>query len=149
SLGQVSQMLGVQRITVGPSMYNVKSDQFGATGGGTATDSAAINAAVSAASGAGGGGVYFPQGTYPGTSSIVPASNVRLRGAGPGPSIILGAPDVTVINGTSLTEISLMDLQIQVQTNLGTPNGIVLTGGSKILIQNVEVANAWDSIDLL
>lgn len=59
-----SQVLGPQRITVGPTLYNVKSDQYGALGDGSTDDTNAIQAALNACRTAGGGIVYFPAGTY-------------------------------------------------------------------------------------
>jgi polygalacturonase len=50
---------------------------FGATGGGTISDTAAVNAAITAAAAAGGGEVRFPAGTYL-CRSIHLASNVTL-----------------------------------------------------------------------
>lgn len=48
--------------------FNVKSPEFGATGDGVTSDSAAINAALAAAGS--GGTVYFPEGTYRVTSTL-------------------------------------------------------------------------------
>ena len=79
-----SQVLGPQRVTVGPVWYNVRSDQYGAVGDGVADDSAAINAAISAAAAAGGGTVFVPPGTYRCASSVLlSGDNVQLLGAGP------------------------------------------------------------------
>lgn len=60
-----SQVLGPQRVSVGPTMYNVKSDQYagGAAGDGSTDDSAAIAAAATAAASSN-GIVGFPAGTY-------------------------------------------------------------------------------------
>lgn len=76
-----SQVLGPQRVTVGPSVYNVKSDQYGAAGDGTTDDSTAINAAIAACSAAGGGTVYFPAGTYV-ASSLTFFGKIHYLGAG-------------------------------------------------------------------
>jgi hypothetical protein len=121
---------------------------YGAAGDGVTNDYAAINSAIVAAT-TNGGIVYFPPGTYLVGTTLAPASNVTLMGAGPGASIIKGTNDTTVITGSSLSEVTIRDLQVQVQTGVGTPNGIILNTCSKVLIQNVEVFNAWDSIDLL
>src|SRR5215831_13046255 len=82
-----SQVQGPQRITVGPVWFNVKSDQYGAVGDGVTNDAAAINSAITACNAAGGGVVYLPTtsgGTYLVGSSLVMASNVVLKGCGPG-----------------------------------------------------------------
>lgn len=71
---------------------------FGAVGDGTTDDKAAINAAIAAAQAAGGGEVYFPEGTYLITGGIGPGwtgnsdrdgllitgNNITLVGTGPG-----------------------------------------------------------------
>src|SRR5262249_39435883 len=84
--GQASQMLGVQRITVGPIWRNVKSDEFagGAKGDGLTDDTSAIQAALTATSAAGGGTVFFPPGTYvcTGTLNVGGTVGVILQGAG-------------------------------------------------------------------
>lgn len=54
--------MGIATIDVSPSYFNVKV--YGATGNGETDDSAAIRVAMFAASVAGGGVVYFPNGTY-------------------------------------------------------------------------------------
>jgi polygalacturonase len=46
----------------GPGLFNVKA--FGASGGGAALDTAAVNKAIQAAAAAGGGTVFFPAGSY-------------------------------------------------------------------------------------
>src|ERR1700738_3043057 len=77
---RASQVLGPQRVSVGPAWFNVKSDQFGALGDGTTDDTAAINAAEVAASAAG-GTVYFPPGAYV-AQGVVKLSNSNWLGAG-------------------------------------------------------------------
>jgi hypothetical protein len=65
--------------------YNVKS--FGALGDNSNDDTAEIQAAIDAANSAGGGIVFFPEGTYiSGTLTIF--SNIHILGAGMGTSVI-------------------------------------------------------------
>ena len=62
----------------GNIVYNVKD--YGATGGGTASDSSAIQSALDACNTAGGGTVYFPKGTYLLTRPVKFYSNQYLLG---------------------------------------------------------------------
>ena len=91
----------------GGQVFNVKA--YGATGDGTTDDTAAIVAATSAANGAGGGCVYFPQGTYAvkiqATTmrtnryyAIPVYPNVRFAGASKTASIIKLVGLVTVVS---------------------------------------------------
>lgn len=61
---------------------------YGATPDGSADSSAAVNAALAEAEVAGGGVIYFPPGTYRCDSRISLSSNVALKGAGVGASVI-------------------------------------------------------------
>jgi len=68
----------------GGAVFNVKA--YGATGGGSSSDTTPINNAISAALSAGGGVVYFPAGTYRLDSAIVVNRSdlVSLIGSGVG-----------------------------------------------------------------
>jgi hypothetical protein len=59
-----------------PGLFNVR--QFGATGNGTSTDTAAINKTIETCADAGGGTVYVPAGTYL-TGTVELKSNVTLQ----------------------------------------------------------------------
>lgn len=59
-----------------PRVFNVKL--FGAKGDGTTNDTRAIQGAINAADAAGGGEVFFPNGIYALTDTIVTASNSQL-----------------------------------------------------------------------
>ena len=90
SVIQASWLLGPQRITVGPTMYNVKSDQWGAKGDGSTDDAIALQSVLDTCRTAGGGRVFAPPGTYMlGTASrtggfggIMNGTNTHLHGAG-------------------------------------------------------------------
>lgn len=58
----------------------VSVKDFGATGAGVVDDSASINAAIAAVFAAGGGTVYFPEGTYVVESAVQMKAGVRLLG---------------------------------------------------------------------
>jgi len=57
-------------------VYDVKD--YGATGNGSTSDTAAINAAITAADANGGGTIYFPTGTYK-SGSIIMKNNITLE----------------------------------------------------------------------
>ena len=72
---------------VAQPVHNVKG--YGAKGDGVTDDTAAIQAAVDAAEAAGGGIVFFPNGTYLTSSTLtVESSNVHLVGAGKSSTLI-------------------------------------------------------------
>lgn len=66
----------------GPAIYNVQSDEFGALGNGVANDTTAIDAAIDAADAAGGGVVFFPEGTYLYNTNLSVPAGVSLLGVG-------------------------------------------------------------------
>jgi polygalacturonase len=92
---------------------NVKD--YGALGDNSTDDSTAINAAITAANTAGGGTVYFPEGTYICDASIVLQSNVYLVGAGRGATTLYtkNAADIHLINHTSaVTDVGVMAMTL-------------------------------------
>ncbi len=77
-LGGVGSVAAAPTIKNMFRVFNVKD--YGAIGDGVADDLAEVQAAIDAANAAGGGDVFFPTGTYLLSNSIVPKSNVTLRG---------------------------------------------------------------------
>lgn len=75
---QLLQMLLSAEDTI--KVYNVKNSTFGAKGDGITDDSAAVQAALSAAKEAGGGLVFFPEGTYSTTANLSVYSNTHVFG---------------------------------------------------------------------
>lgn len=69
-------------------VFNVKSPAYGAVGDGVADDTAAISAALAAAVAAGGGTVFFPEGTYLISSAIAWSHLVNIVGVGAALSVI-------------------------------------------------------------
>lgn len=82
-----TQVLGPQRVTVGPTWFNVKSDQFGAVGDGVTDDLSAITSALTTASSSN-GIVYFPPGNYTVSNQIVVPYGVDTRLCGRNTSFI-------------------------------------------------------------
>ena len=87
----------------GGEVFNVK-DGYAAVGDGTADDSTEIQNAINAADTAGGGVVYFPEGTYRCSSGLTGKRKVKLVGAGPEISIIKF--DDTFANGIDFSGIT-------------------------------------------
>jgi len=119
------------------SVFNVRG--YGAIGNGSTDDTAAIQAAIDAAFAAGGGVVWFPQGIYKTTNTIIVKSGVSVRGAGRGSAILrpaAGAYAGVVVNGAtiyatlamvSVTRASVASLTVDHATNSTTSNGIAIT----------------------
>lgn len=83
------------------SVVNVKD--FGAVGDGVADDSTAVQNAINAANTAGGGLVFFPEGTYELNDSVLTMySNITLQGEGHS-SIIQGWLSITASGLSSVT----------------------------------------------
>lgn len=108
-------------------VYDVKAD-FGAAGDGATNDTAAVQAAITAASAAGGGTVWFPEGTYQVHSTIALASNVWLRGVGA--SSVIRRPAATgaglsLIGGDTLSNCGVADLKVDGGAVNLSGNGVV------------------------
>jgi len=74
----------------GNQIWNVKA--YGATGNGTTVDTTSVQNAVNAALAAGGGSVFFPEGTYV-MSNVTFGSNITVYGAGLGNTVLLMDPN--------------------------------------------------------
>lgn len=113
---------------------NVKAAPYNAAGNGTTDDTAAIQAAISAANTAGGGLVYFPDGTYVISSKLSLFSNVTLQGTGRFTTIIKQTS--TTANCLDWSGNQLQYVTIRSMTLLGPGSGtgaglsIVASGGS-------------------
>jgi len=68
--------------------YNVKSPEYGAVGDGVANDTTAIQNAMNAAGAAGGGIVFFPEGTYRVTTTLAVPQGASLWGVGGSASLL-------------------------------------------------------------
>jgi hypothetical protein len=123
---------------IGVLVYDVRA--YGAVADGVTSDTTAINNAVSDAATTG-GIVQLMAGThYLGTHGITPASNVHIRGAGVGATILKPDPALTGGNGDAIrlvigtggtyaTNISVTDLTIDLSATYsgGTLGGNVAT----------------------
>jgi hypothetical protein len=103
-------------IDAGGAVFNVKHTDYGATGDGVTSDSAAFTAAFAAAAAAGGGTVWVPAGTYLVRGVVVDgASGITLAGA---PGAVLQGPALaspswdTIISFRDCTGIQIRDLTV-------------------------------------
>lgn len=105
-------------------VYNVKD--YGAVGDGTTDDQTAIQNAIDAAETAGGGIVYFPEGTYivSGTPQVT-GNNIIITGTGSGSKILLASATLNAA---------------------GTTIGIWINGGSNVLVYNICVDGNFGNI---
>ncbi len=83
-VGGVATTLQAAFGSIGGLVFNVTSSDYGAAGNGTTDDTVAIQAAITACNAAGGGIVWFPEGTYRITSALSLVDKVFLVGAGAG-----------------------------------------------------------------
>lgn len=122
----------------GSEVFNVKA--YGAVGDDSTDDTTAIQSAINAASSAGGGVVFFPQGTYKITAALALKSFVSLIGVGcgseeKGSTIHQTSTSLSALQGTNTTDvmesITIEQLRIAGPAS-GTGHGIYLknTGDS-------------------
>ncbi len=132
--------------SAGPGIYNVLA--YGAIGDGIVDDLTAIQDAVDAAELAGGGLVYFPQGTYVVSDEIVISEDyVGMYGTGIGSSIILASANghgtllvgsqSTSDNGKTVSNL-LRDLSFHC-TSGSTATNVTVFGVTRFMMERVEV----------
>lgn len=101
-------IIALSKVIVGPTVYNVKG--YGAAGDGTTADTSAIQSAINAANSAGGGVVFFPEGTYiSGTLTLY--SKVHLVGSGPTATTLklANSTNAALIQGDGFVALSAGD----------------------------------------
>lgn len=101
-------IIALSKVIVGPTVYNVKG--YGAAGDGTTADTSAIQSAINAANSAGGGVVFFPEGTYiSGTLTLY--SKIHLIGAGPSATTLklANSTNAALIQGDGFVALSAGD----------------------------------------
>lgn len=142
------------------STFNVQAPPYNATGNGSTDDTVAIQNAINACSTAGGGVVYFPEGTYKCTPSGSPAialsmsgmQGVRLVGAGALKSVLLkngtgsllsmSGPSTDTTGATHCKYCSISDLQLNGNANTGT---MLLTYyADNLYFENARFYNNYD-----
>lgn len=135
---------GPVRFASGQPWFDVTHPSFagGAKGDGKADDTAAIQAAITAANTAGGGVVFFPQGSYRITTSLTLVPQVILQGIGRGsilkPTAAVGANGALqfLAGEISTGGISIRDLHIT-----GPAGGAVNSAISLQHLTDVEIKN--------
>ena len=115
--------------------------EHGGVGDGVANDNAALVAAIAA-----GSDIVLPPGTWLVNGSIALKSDLRIRGAGVGRTIIKlknSAGAVHIFTGTSLSRVTLEDLTIDCnETNNSTAlDAIHLNGITYLKLDGVEIKN--------
>ena len=133
----------------GADVYNVKD--FGALTDGTDA-STAINAAITYAAAQGGGTVFIPAGTYYinlSNSAIKPSSNVTIRGAGRGATVLTcddtnTSPAAACIYNpsTAISEFHIRDLTLQGKANVAFTigsHGVLVYHCTNCSAENIEV----------
>lgn len=127
------------------SSRSVSVADFGATGGNTGDQAAAINNAIAALSG-NGGTVYFPPGIYRlgGSATITLPANTVLQGAGPGASTITLGSSFT---GTQAINVTGDGAQIRDLTIRGTASTVatnpVAEGVASVNNQRINIQNCY------
>lgn len=128
----------------GELVYNVKD--YGAAGDGVTDDTDSLQAAINAAGAAGGGIVYFPEGTYLTSDTLGLDDNVILMGAGWG-SIIKAdsGHNKNILTSTDKTAIVIRDLKIDGNNanNDSTRSAILFTGCTNFTVSNVKIINMY------
>ena len=117
--------------------YNVKD--YGAKGDGTTDDTTAIQNAFNAVSTAGGGLVFFPQGTYVIASDITVPSNCTIEGAGRD-SILFAKASTSpnLLNCSGSSHIIISKLQLNGNKANVTILGIQYTQENGIYLHNSD-----------
>ncbi|MEI6237774.1 MAG: glycosyl hydrolase family 28-related protein, partial [Candidatus Saccharibacteria bacterium] len=137
--------------------FNVKD--YGATGGGIADDTVAIQKTVDAAAVIGGGIVYLPTGTYRTyvAHSVCPdvggsidlKDNIRLKGDGPGKTFVVGANSNThPIAACGKTNIGVSDLEIYGVEGTTGIDGIKFYGCNSVTVSNIVAHDLYEGIAL-
>ncbi len=119
-----ADLLGVQRIMVGPAWLNLLSDQFGGVADGSTDNSAALTAAIAALP-ATGGTIFLPPQASPyvfaSAWNFASKSFIRIRGGGPvtgggsaaGTLVKFTGTSGPLVSAGSSTSLELEDLLVQ------------------------------------
>ena len=149
-LADLQTQIGASADASALDWYVVTDEAYGATGDGSTDDAAAVQAAIDAAEAAGGGIVYFPEGTYQiGTTLVIDSDNVALLGTGK-PSIIrstVGLAGSDVLQVTS-DYVHLRDLQITAASQKSGGVGISFSTASYCSVERCWLQNQYHSIKI-
>lgn len=123
---------------------SVKDPAYGAVGDGVADDTAALTAAMSAVNAAGGGLLFFPQGTYRVTSAVTWPQGVNILGSGSDSTTITidhATANLLASSTGSTAKKWMKDVRLQAaQANTG--NLVDFTGASSADFQDVVFGGA-------
>ena len=142
----IETALGVD-LAGGVAVYNVKGTTYGALGDGSNDDKDEIQAAIDAATAAGGGIVWFPEGTYMLSGKLVLKSNVTLQGEGWSSILKLEAganSDLIEFNfsGGDVTDVAILDLQLDgdgSNQSAGNNKIIEIVDGIRVRVENCYI----------
>lgn len=150
--GKGAPMIGVEGAAAGYTMASAESRvadvrKYGAKGDGTTDDAAAIQAAIDAAEAAGGGVVFFPEGSFAFSVAIILKDKVSLIGTGPLSTILkyTGTGTYGLSGSGALYGITLQGFQL-LGTNITNASedgihivGHATTGAPKLVLRDLLV----------
>jgi hypothetical protein len=143
----VDDATGLAALTTmgGMPVYNVVT--YGADPTGSADSTTAIQTAIDAASAAGGGTVFFPQGTYSISSTLTTYSSIRLLGDGDNGSAKLRLAvnsDCNLIESTTQWNINMLIENLWLEgdkDNQASGHGIYMSEALHTKIRNCVIRN--------
>lgn len=123
----------------------VSVKEFGATGDGTTDDTTAVQAAIDAVNTAGGGGVFFPAGTYL-VTGVTLYKNMVVQGEGYNSVIRCDTGNVVSVVGTSgsgnsKSSVTIRNLAIRGSSVTQANIGLKLKIANLVTIQDVKISD--------
>lgn len=105
----------------------VTPQDYGAVADGVTDDTTAVQDAINAVSTAGGGTVFFPEGSYKLTAAVVPKDGVSLLGVGDTASVLVqSSTTVSALAAVDLNNVTIAKLGLTGPAS-GSGNGIAFT----------------------
>jgi hypothetical protein len=123
--------------------------RYGATGDGTTDDRTAIMAAIAAADAAGGGTVYFPEGTYKIATGLAAQENIDFVGAGQAASIIQltdGSASTFIVYHGVKANITYRNLGFNGGVQAGPTNSLLFDGTTDFLVENCRFTSMKQAV---
>lgn len=104
-------------------------------------NSTAIQNAINAS--AAGDTVYFPAGTYSITTSIVPKTGIKLKGASQSTAIVkyTGTADQVMVNAANVSNLEISNLTFDANNNVHASQGIDATNGTGLWVHHNTFKN--------